>query len=340
MDRTAAERPKRGARASQKQARGTDLTPEIHVELDATAKATIEPPPVTAHAVLDALIKRYSGTKTLTIDGPAARRLLATNTGNRHVSARRVSSLAQQMRDGHWENTGEPIIVSDEGILNNGQHRLLAVIEADASVEMDVRFGIPRKAFVKTDTGAARSPADILSIRGVTGAAAVAMTLRLLLLYERGLPEHVRDSLTNDEVNRAFDRWPDVIEAYTKVQVFRFPSQIRSTPLYATAFLATRVPRAPRVDSWLHTLATGEEARRDDPAYVLRERLIRTPFTELGTRERQMTRFALMIKSWNSYCQGETVQLRDFRWIGTGRGAEPFPSVAGSRLSVRPQVGV
>jgi hypothetical protein len=197
---------------------------------------------------------------------------------------------------------------------------------------MDVRFGIPRRAFVKTDTGAARSSADVLSIRGVAGAAPIAMTLRLLLLYERGLPDHARDSLTNDEVNRAYDRWPEVADAYAKVQVFRFPPQIRSTPLYATAFLAMRVPKAPKVDVWLHTLATGEEAHRDDPAYVLRERLLRNPLDELGTRERQLTRFALMIKSWNLYREGDTISMRDFRWSPSRRGAEPFPKVTGARL--------
>src|SRR5271165_4951622 len=251
-------------------------------EVPETAEAG-DPVAIAPHPQLDKLIGQFNGTRTLQIDAAAAKRLLAINTGNRHISARRVSLLARQMRDGHWENTGEPIIVSDEGILNNGQHRLLAVIEADALVEMDVRFGIPRKAFVKTDTGAARSGADVLSIRGVVGAIQIAMTLRLLLLYERGLPDHARDTLTNDEVNRAFDRWPGVVDAYHKVQVFRFPAQIRSTPLYATTFLAMRAPKGSKVDDWLHVLATGLEAEREDPAYVLRERLIRTPLSELGT---------------------------------------------------------
>jgi hypothetical protein len=93
-----------------------------------------------------------------------------------------------------------------------------------------------------------------------------------------------------------------------------------------------RVPKAPKVDEWLHTLATGEEAHREDPAYVLRERLLRTPMGELGTRERQLTRFALMIKSWNLYREGGSVAMRDFRWTGIGRGAEPFPKAAGAGL--------
>ena len=285
------------------------------------------------HPELDALIGTFNGMKTMPIDAVAAKRLLAANTGNRRVSERRVSQLAAQMRDGRFENTGEAIIVSDEGILNNGQHRLLAIIEADATVEMDVRFGIPRRAFVKTDTGAARGAADVLSIRGVNGAAQIAMTIRLLLAYERGLPDHLRDHVTNDEINRASDRWPDLGGAVQKIQVYRFPAQIRSTPLYATTFLAMRAPRSGGIDNWLHVLATGLEAQREHPAYQLRERLLRNVGAELGTRERQLLRFALMIKSWNLFRQEETVSMREFRWSATGRDAEPFPRVIGARLN-------
>ena len=281
---------------------------------------------------LDKLIGHFNGLRTMVIDPTAAHRLLETNTANRRVSLRRVSQLADQMREGGFENTGEPIIISDEGILNNGQHRLLAVIESGASVEMDLRFGIPRRAFVKTDTGAARNGADVLSIRGVQGASQIATTLRMLIAYERGLPEHIRDFISNDDISKAWDRWPDVEGAVAKVQVYRFPSQIRSTPLFATIFLAMRAPKAAGLDSWLHMLATGLEANRENPAYQLRERLIKGVGNELGTRERQLQRFALMIKSWNLFRNDETVSMRDFRWSQTGRDAETFPRVSGARL--------
>jgi hypothetical protein len=288
--------------------------------------------PPAPHPELDALIGKYNGLKTMIVDAAAAKRLLAINTGNRRLSRRRISQLAAEIREGHYENTGEPIIVSDNGVLNDGQHRLLAVIEADAAVEMDIRFGIPRKAFVKTGTGAARSAADVLSIREISGAPQIAMALRLLIAYERGLPDHLRDYFSNDEINRAYDRWPDIAQAVAKVQVYRFPPQVRSTPLFATTFLAMRAPKAARVDEWLHVLATGLEAHREHPAYVLRERLVRGVASELGTRERRLVRFSLMIKSWNMFRQDEEVPMREFRWLPTGRDAQPFPRVTGARL--------
>jgi hypothetical protein len=94
-----------------------------------------------------------------------------------------------------------------------------------------------------------------------------------------------------------------------------------------------RAPKATRVDDWLHMLATGLEAHRSHPAYVLRERLLRGVGDELGTRERQLLRFALMIKSWNMFRQDEEVSMREFRWSSTGRDPEPFPRIAGARLN-------
>jgi len=112
------------------------------------------------------LVRGHYGTKTLIFDKAFAERVLEFNTANRRINRRKLDTLARQMRSGEFENTGEPIIVSAEGVLNNGQHRLWAVVEADAVVDMDVRFGIPRRVFSKTDTGTSRTGGDVLTIKG------------------------------------------------------------------------------------------------------------------------------------------------------------------------------
>ncbi len=135
------------------------------------------------------LVKSFYGTRTLMFDKPMAEAVLAYNTNNRRINRRKIESLALQISNGQFENTGEPIIISAEGVLNNGQHRLLAVVEADVEVDMDVRFGIPRRAFTKTDTGAPRTGGDVLTIKGVAHGGVVSSAVRLLILYRRGLPE-------------------------------------------------------------------------------------------------------------------------------------------------------
>jgi hypothetical protein len=218
--------------------------------------------------------------------------------------------------------------------LNNGQHRLLAVIEADAIIDMDVRFGIPRKAFTKTDTGTSRSGADVLTISGVSHGGLVSSAVRLLILYSRGLPEGIREFVSNDEIARAHEAWSGIDDVATKVHAFNFPKGVRTTPLLSTAYLASRSPGKAKLDTWLYAVATGADVGRDNPAYQLRERLLRGTEAPIGTREGLLERFALMIKSWNLYAAGETVPMRDFRWRTTGRGAESFPVVEGARLPV------
>lgn len=278
------------------------------------------------------LVKEFYGTRTLIFDRSFAEAVLAYNTGNRRVNRRKLQVLTDQMRLGEFENTGEPIILSAEGVLNNGQHRLLAVVEADAVVDMDVRFGIPRRAFTKTDTGASRTGGDVLTIVGAHHGGQVASAVRLLILYKRGLPDSIREFVSNDEIARAFERWSGIAEVAQRVNAFNFPKGVRSTPLLATAYLSSRSPGKVKLDTWLHTLATGLDATKGNPAYQLRERLMRGIEAPVGTREGLLERFALMIKSWNLFAAGDTVPMRGFRWQATGRGAEPFPKVEGARL--------
>ena len=265
-------------------------------------------------------------------DRPFAEKVLQLNTANRRVNARKLGQLVAQMKAGVFENTGEPIIIAAEGILNDGQHRLLAVVESDAVVDMDVRFGIPRKSFAKTDTGAGRTGGDVLAIRGIAGSASVALAIRLLILFRRGLPDSIREFVSNAEVSEAFDRWKGIEAVGKLVAGYNFPRGIRSTPLLATAFMASRSPSKERLSIWLETLATGLAAGKSDPAYLLRERLMRGIDAAVGTREGLLERFALMVISWNAFSAGMGLAARDFRWSGTSRAAQPFPKVEGARL--------
>ena len=258
--------------------------------------------------------------------------VLAMNTGNRRVNRRKLQQLVDQMRSGKFENTGEPVIVSVEGVVNNGQHRLMAVVEADAVLDMDVRFGIPRKAFSKTDTGAPRTGADVLSIKGV----------------QAGIAGGVDGSAVDPLRARAAGGDPRLRQQRRGVarlrslagrragggrgEQARLPEGGTEPPFYATAFLASRTPQKGKLERWLDAVATGLDVARDHPAYQLRERLMRGVDPPVGTREGQLERFALMIKSWNLRAKGETVTMREFRWTGTGRNAEQFPGIAGAKL--------
>jgi hypothetical protein len=278
----------------------------------------------------DVLVPDFNGMRTLQVDADLARHILETyNSGNRRLSASRVARLAAQMTSGEFENTGEPVILSREGVLNDGQHRLQAIVDADATVELDVRFGIPRSVFPKTDTGAARTGGDVLSIAGASHGSAVAQAVRLLLLYERGLPGAVREFVSNAQVAIGYERWPDVSEAVERLAGRAFPKGVRSTPLTCTVFLANRAPGKRKLDAWLDTLETGVGEGKQDAAHQLREYLLRGADAGAGTREAMLERWGTMLRSWALYQAGEQTTARDLRWK---LGKDDFPMLGDAKL--------
>ena len=277
-------------------------------------------------AAFNALLTDFRGTRTALVSPALAIRILELNTGNRRINRTRVAEYVTTMTEGLFFNTGEPIIVSDAKILNDGQNRLQAVVESNVTVEMDIRFGVPREFFTVTNSGQTRTAADVLSIRGVHAAPTVAATVRLLLAHSAGLPDHLRDRFDNQDVDRAFASWPELSRAFELVSAASVPAQFRGTPLYAAVSLALREPGHERLPEWLACLATGLGAERDDPAHQLRERLLRPARDTSNGRDRQLVRFALMLKSWALFREGRTVPMREFRWARGGR--RPFPSLA------------
>ena len=91
---------------------------------------------------------------------------------NRKVANRRVHLFARDMASGRWVSNGEPIIFDKSGELIDGQHRLLAIIEAGIPVKMLVVRGVPKKAFETIDQGSSRTLAVVLGSTGVQASSA------------------------------------------------------------------------------------------------------------------------------------------------------------------------
>lgn len=65
-----------------------------------------------------------------------------SNNPRKTVNRNVVQAYATDMRNGNWVMNGEPIVIDANGEIKNGQHRLLAVIEAGVAVKMFVVIGI------------------------------------------------------------------------------------------------------------------------------------------------------------------------------------------------------
>ena len=65
------------------------------------------------------LVSNFSGTINCLVTSQIASWLLDLNTGNRPVLKAHVDRFRTILQTKRWQNTGEPIIVSREGVLND-----------------------------------------------------------------------------------------------------------------------------------------------------------------------------------------------------------------------------
>jgi hypothetical protein len=108
-----------------------------------------------------------------------AEAILNANPVNRPAKPGHVRKLARQMRDGYWNNAlGGTITFDPSRRLNDGQHRLKAVIESEVTVVVDVLPNV--NSIVGQDEGTTRTLADHLALAGVEHPSVVAAATRML----------------------------------------------------------------------------------------------------------------------------------------------------------------
>lgn len=261
-------------------------------------------PELTA-ANLPDFIETHVGTiHNVEISRELARELLKHNNHNRPIRVGRVNHFIALINRGEWVNTGEPIIFSKRG-LNEGQHRLSAIVEADVSVTADVRFGVDDTAFVVTGTGATRSAGDLLGIAGIPNGRNVAAGIKLLLNYDSRAfnTERTRNVITNAEVLEAIERWPDFTAAFA-FSTRRFSGQRHHSPVGVFTFLALRHKNEATVGEFLEAVATGVVNDKRDPARLLRERMLLDPQLRINRADVGVARLALIIVAWRLWLNG------------------------------------
>lgn len=123
--------------------------------------------------------------EVVTITPELAEDFLKMNTKNRRSDPKMVETYAKAMKDGKWVLNGEPIIISNENVILDGQNRLIACTKAGVPFESLFVWGITPEAFKTIDIGKSRTPGDILYIDDVKNAnvvaAAIARYFRLMI---------------------------------------------------------------------------------------------------------------------------------------------------------------
>jgi len=208
-----------------------------------------------------------------------ARFILEKSDGfeNRPLSMRTINAYADVMRRGKWLLNGEAIVIDVDGRCIDGQHRLWAVVESNASVDMVVVRGVETRAFSSIDQGKRRSAGDVLAHYGHQNRNTLAAVSRLVhgFVFERMTD---LGTITNDDVLKTVTEIPTVVNwaDYSSRISKAFPtaSGIASAGVIVELF-ETREQWNDHA-SFFESIATGEMLRYGDPVMALREKLLRS----------------------------------------------------------------
>ena len=205
--------------------------------------------------------------------------MLERNTRNRNVSPHHFKKLAKQMAEKQFPQTGEPIIFSSKGVLLNGQHRLIACVQAGVNFTCDVRFGIADEAFAYMDQGKKRTTANIFAIYGVDNYSAYASATRLVMMYYNNDLASVQLSGTEtkapQEIYEYYLQHPKLADSFPIFSEFKKSKLAPPSIMMALHYICARRAAA-EADVFFHKIGTGLNfGGKKDPAYRLYQLLIK-----------------------------------------------------------------
>ena len=247
--------------------------------------------------------------KEVMVTPEMASEMLQRNTANfRNPGRARVTTYANDMKNGQWRFNGDTLKFSGE-LLLDGQHRLMAIVESGVSVKMLIVDGIESDAGVTVDNGKPRTVGQWLAHKGVKNASSIAAMAKLCVTYNLGAWQN--QSIGVDRYSRT-----DIVkyaEAHSSNLQVAFGlakscgSLVPSSVVGALAHIAAGQsidPSSNELIVWFcDRLAHGAELQDNEPVFQLRKRLMasHTVHKLSPTLRRILTTIA-----WNKTAKGES----------------------------------
>ena len=283
--------------------------------------------PVSEAEVLD-LAYNFNGLISGLVTPEVASWLLTLNTGNRKLnrSGDGVKRFVRLLRTGQWMLTGEPVIVSSEGVINDGQHRLHAIVESGIPGHLDIRFGIDRSAFVATNTGVRRSIGQVLTIAGRPNGPMQGSIARFLYFYDRGEVHRADSTLEGMEIVDLVEKEPSIGEVAKLVNSLHKFKPIRNSPFASILTIAARGVPMDRVREFAKLCESGQ-GDEDLATRRLHERLAKIRMDKLYIPKIDVAIMTVM--AWNSWYENKPMR-RGIRIEDAHRTGPGFPRIVGS----------
>ena len=245
-------------------------------------------------------------TQSIWLSPALAEHLLNNNPSNRPLSVPEIARMSIDIASGNWTHNGETIVVSIEGLLNDGQHRCAAVIKANRAILTEMTFGVPRVARLTVDQGRGRKSGDIVSMGDIPNGNRVAAVGKLLWQYEKnGSVSHARHMApTRTELLAYIDGKVESILESLHAVPDRGALLFGGMSVLGFCHYLLKERGAEEATFFVRKLVNGDNLALTDLIYKCRDRLLKhskgkNPAAKLDLQGR----VEVVLRGWNAHCE-------------------------------------
>lgn len=263
------------------------------------------------------------------IDRIKAEEILAHNHDrNRRISQPAILKLARDMLEGRYQLSPQTASIGSSGNLIDGQHRLKAIIAADAvrpgiTVPLLVARNVPEAVFDIIDHGQPRNAGQALAGHGFVNVNILAAAARLVMRYEM-FPDRLwsmHADISKAMVVEFVLANADEALSLTVDHLGLRRARLNTSTMTGLQWLVVRHSGfAEKWDDFVTGLLVGADLKVGDPRLTLRNR-------DEGRQKDQwgggQGRLGVYLKCWNGYVEGRSVKILRF-----GKENLPMPKVA------------
>jgi len=233
--------------------------------------------------------------KIKTITPKMASAILTRNPANRNVRKHLVATISRDIAGGAWQMNGDAIRINADGELIDGQHRLLACIDADAPIKTVFITGMDDRVRTTIDSGARRTVGDRFAMAGVQNSNVVAAAVAYMTFIARQDMSNLKRA-TASESEAILAAHPE-LENSAHVSSYAFPGLGgKLTGIHA---IGTYMGFEDRADAFVNVWKSGVPDYAGDPTHVMRERVVRTRGTAMHMTGPVLSK--LLAKSWSLF---------------------------------------
>lgn len=234
------------------------------------------------------------------------------NTENRNIQKAALNKYIRDIENGSWEDIGDPVRFDTNGLMIDGQHRLLAIIHTGVAMWLLVVRGIKPSARAVIDSGARRSSANALQIEGFKNSSATSAATSALSAFEKGMFKHAGSrpdySPSHAEVVELATHYhsmgfeDDVTQATSDYRHIK----ITATVLAVSRYLQRQIASEEEVDEfWYGACFT---AGPGDARWTLRNWAARRADDNKSRKYTSMGLYAVAV-CWNAWREGRNTKI-------------------------------